>query len=159
MKIIVFSDSHGDISLMKRAIKAVGPDRVIHLGDYTRDALEIGKLFPELHLDVVKGNNDFTSSYPQDKVLDVAKKTLFLSHGDRYGVMLGLHRIAWKGRELGVDAVLFGHTHIPYLERVGGMWVMNPGCIGRSTFFSRSATYGLIEVSEDEITCEIRNIK
>lgn len=157
MKIIVFSDSHGDLSLMKSAIEAVGPDRAIHLGDYVRDAAELQRLYPNIPFDIVKGNNDFVTAYPQSKVLEIGGKTLYLSHGDRYAVKFGIERIAWKGKELGVDAVLFGHTHVPYLDRDGGMWIMNPGCIGHQTYLSKSPTYGLIEISGD-ITFEIVSI-
>ena len=27
----------------------------------------------------------------------------------------------------GCDAVLYGHTHLPEVERHGGVWILNPG--------------------------------
>jgi putative phosphoesterase len=27
----------------------------------------------------------------------------------------------------GCDAVVYGHTHVPQVERVDGIWVLNPG--------------------------------
>lgn len=27
----------------------------------------------------------------------------------------------------GCDAVVFGHTHLPLVERAGGVWLLNPG--------------------------------
>jgi putative phosphoesterase len=158
MKIIVFSDSHGEINLMRSAIQTCNPDRAVHLGDLVRDAEEVQRMFPNIPFDIVKGNNDIGSSYPQSKVLEIDGRKLYLSHGDRYAVKFGLERIMWQGRELGVDAVLFGHTHVPHLERIGDMWIMNPGCIGRHTYLSKRATYGLIEISQDKFCFEIMNI-
>jgi uncharacterized protein len=31
------------------------------------------------------------------------------------------------GRFPGADAVVYGHTHVPQAERVGGVWILNPG--------------------------------
>jgi uncharacterized protein len=25
------------------------------------------------------------------------------------------------------DAIVYGHTHVPQVERVGGVWILNPG--------------------------------
>lgn len=27
----------------------------------------------------------------------------------------------------GCDAVVYGHTHVPQAERIGGVWILNPG--------------------------------
>ena len=27
----------------------------------------------------------------------------------------------------GCDAVVYGHTHVPQVERFGGVWILNPG--------------------------------
>jgi hypothetical protein len=35
------------------------------------------------------------------------------------------HRLA--RRFPGCDAVVYGHTHVPQVERVGDVWVLNPG--------------------------------
>ena len=37
MKIAVFSDTHGNTGKMLRAVEALRPDAIVHLGDYERD--------------------------------------------------------------------------------------------------------------------------
>ena len=41
MKVIVFSDSHGDLNHMIAAVEQEEPDLVLHLGDYWEDAREL----------------------------------------------------------------------------------------------------------------------
>ena len=37
MRILVLSDSHGNVDNMARAVELTAPDRVLHLGDCQRD--------------------------------------------------------------------------------------------------------------------------
>ena len=48
MKVIVFSDSHGDLNHMIAAVEQEEPDLVLHLGDYWEDARELSWMYPEL---------------------------------------------------------------------------------------------------------------
>ena len=32
-----------------------------------------------------------------------------------------------SARFRGCDAVVYGHTHVPQVERVGEVWILNPG--------------------------------
>jgi len=48
------------------------------------------------------------------------------------------------------NIVLFGHTHVPYLEKVGGVWFMNPGSPTYPRGGSRPG-YGLIEINGAQI--------
>jgi putative phosphoesterase len=159
MKIFVFADSHMDTEPMLIAVEKGRPDRIIHLGDLTQDAEDLYAVFPEIGIDIVRGNNDYQSRYPSDKLLVLEGKRLFMSHGDRYGVKISLKRIIRKGHDESCDVLLFGHTHMPYIKKHGGMWVMNPGSAGRGFFgTSKSASYGVVEIAGGEFHCEIRKI-
>ena len=46
MKILVFSDSHGNVQNMEQAVRSDRPDYILHLGDVNSDARALGKLFP-----------------------------------------------------------------------------------------------------------------
>ena len=37
-------------------------------------------------------------------------KKIFITHGDLYGVKYGMTNIYYKGKEVGADIVLFGHS-------------------------------------------------
>lgn len=41
------------------------------------------------------------------------------------------------------DVILFGHTHVPVLRRVGQRWFVNPGSLGQPRHGLPSATYAL----------------
>ena len=38
MKILIFSDSHGDVDIMRDIVEKEKPDMIIHLGDSIKDA-------------------------------------------------------------------------------------------------------------------------
>ena len=41
VKLLLFSDSHGNVANMADAIRLERPDRVLHMGDLARDAEEL----------------------------------------------------------------------------------------------------------------------
>ena len=46
MKLLIFSDSHGNVANMEDAVRLERPDRVLHLGDLARDAQSLQEKFP-----------------------------------------------------------------------------------------------------------------
>ncbi len=54
----------------------------------------------------------------------------------------------------GCDAVLYGHTHVPQVERFGGVWILNPGS---PTERRRAPAHTLLElrVAGRELTPEL----
>ena len=60
-RILVFSDTHGNISRCIETIDNIKDvDLVIHLGDTVRDAAELEKIYPDIEFKYVSGNNDFS---------------------------------------------------------------------------------------------------
>ncbi|MBN1573635.1 MAG: YfcE family phosphodiesterase [Deltaproteobacteria bacterium] len=64
-----------------------------------------------------------------------------------------LKALAVRAKKEGARAVLFGHTHRPFLEVVGGVLAMNPGDVYPGAEWGH---IGTIEVSDREIRAEIR---
>ena len=56
------------------------------------------------------------SKYPKEGIIEVNRRKIFFTHGDLYGVKSSINNIYYRGRELGVDVVLFGHTHQQIIE-------------------------------------------
>ncbi|MEG0145820.1 MAG: metallophosphoesterase family protein, partial [Clostridia bacterium] len=52
-----------------------------------------------------------------------------LTHGNTYRVKQGLLMLAYGAREVGADIVLYGHTHIPSVDRDGPLLLINPGAL------------------------------
>ena len=102
-------------------------DLVLHAGDLSSLAFleELRALGPPVM--AVYGNAD----EPALKALLPAQRVV-----DLEGVRIGMTHVPGPaaGREArlvarfpGCDAVVFGHTHVAQVERVGDVWILNPG--------------------------------
>mgnify|MGYP000569725812 FL=1 len=145
-KVLVLSDSHGDVAAMERAAARERPDLILHLGDLCRDFDELRRRLPMTQaMQNVCGNCDGFTEVPDQRVLLVEGKRILMMHGHRYEVKLGYSRAMWAAREAEADILLCGHTHIALDRDLMGLHLMNPGsCRG-----SRG-TYGVIELGEGE---------
>lgn len=134
-KILVMSDSHASLSLMRLALKAVRPDAVVHLGDYYDDGQVMAEENSHIPFHQVPGNCDRYRCPDWDvqlKCYDVCGVRLFMTHGHNHGVKLSRHRLILEARKMGAQAALYGHTHAADCYQEDGMWVLNPGTCGSS---------------------------
>ena len=60
-------------------------------------------------------------------VIEIEGKKFLITHGHKYTVKYGLDKIYYRGLELGVDGVIFGHTHRKVALKEGNVWIINPG--------------------------------
>lgn len=128
MRIGVFSDSHGDISNAKRFFDSLAPlDCLFHLGDYAADGEKLSKLF-SCPVYAVRGNCDFRSEEPLERIVDLAGKRFLLLHSHQYYFADALR---YRGEEVHADMVLYGHTHVPDLSADGARLLLNPGSLSR----------------------------
>ena len=102
-------------------------DAILHCGDFSAQSVleELRSLGPPVH--GVRGNVDEPSLrklLPEELVVELEGAQIGMVHdpGPRVGREERLLR-----RFPGCAAVLFGHTHLPQVERSGGVWVLNPG--------------------------------
>ena len=87
MKILVFSDSHGNANSIRKALFAHKStvDLVIFLGDGVYDIEAIKADYPELSFFVVRGNCDFMcADVPKESVLDLDGVRFLVCHGHTY---------------------------------------------------------------------------
>lgn len=154
MKILVLSDSHSALRLMRSAVSALKPNAIVHLGDYYDDGLAIGEENPHIPFYQVPGNCDryrLTSIIPETICCDVCGVRLFMTHGHRHMVKMTRLTLEQDARASHAQAALYGHTHEPDCRLVDGMWVLNPGSCGHG-----GGTVGLIEVEDKQIlSCKI----
>ena len=149
MKILVLSDSHGNISNMLQAAERESPRLILHLGDCWRDGERLHDRLPELSLEQVPGNCDFRGSQPTERLLFLGDMRILMCHGHTYGVKSGMGGAIAAARAQRVDALLFGHTHEAFCDLLEDLWVMNPGSIGSLL----SPTYGIIRITEAGMVC------
>ncbi|MCR5826070.1 MAG: metallophosphoesterase [Oscillospiraceae bacterium] len=140
MKILVVSDSHGDVENMCRAVERERPDLVMHLGDGWHDAEVLRSRYPALPIEQVPGNCDFRGGTAATRILVYEGKRILLCHGHTLGVKGDLSILMREAMAQGVDVALFGHTHRPFVELRNGVWLLNPGSIGDY----RRPTYGTL---------------
>lgn len=159
MKILVLSDSHRAVGLMRTVVRKEKPDMIIHLGDLITDAEKLAEDFPHIPMERVKGNCD-EGMYPAEKLFTVEGKKIFICHGDGFGVNSGLLSLEMAAKEKGADIALYGHTHIPLYDFDGTLHIMNPGpCGGRHFLPGQKDSYGLIFIEKGEIFIRLMNIE
>ncbi|MFL5779533.1 MAG: metallophosphoesterase family protein [Chloroflexota bacterium] len=143
---------------LREGLTDAGVDLIIHLGDWT--GAEIPLLFEAIApLEGVAGNNDgpeLVARWGRGRVIEVDGLRLGLTHGD-----LGIGRTTPERARSTfardeVDAILFGHSHQPLIQRSSnGRWLINPGS---PTDKRREPRYSwaLLEIVAGEISPELR---
>ncbi|MBV8638464.1 MAG: metallophosphoesterase family protein [Candidatus Eremiobacteraeota bacterium] len=112
-----------------RGLRKAGVDVIAHCGDLTEPiAIELlEKIAPVI---AVAGNNDGKQLHKE-----LGERKIIEADEARIGIV---HGHAGKGRSTAdraynafaddtVDAILFGHSHIPYRARRDGVLMFNPG--------------------------------
>lgn len=132
MRIIVFSDSHGDVRCMDKAISAAGDiDAIIHLGDIERDVAYLEKNYSQYPIYAVLGNNDLfmagSGRRKTELAFELGGVKIYMCHGHTKGVRSGVGGVTAAAKERKCSVALYGHTHVPFDETVDGVLVFNPG--------------------------------
>ena len=81
MKLLVLSDSHGNVDNMARAVELTQPRHILHLGDCLRDAQALHERFPDLPMDTVPGNCDWGSFDQPERLLEFEGVRVLMMHG------------------------------------------------------------------------------
>lgn len=149
MRILVISDSHGKNDDVKQVLEQAGDiDMFIHLGDIERGPEYIRELAKcETHM--IAGNNDYDIALPDTDSFMIADKRVFITHGHRFYVGSGVERLREYALENGYDIVMYGHTHMPFLEIGKDVTILNPGSISYPRQDGRKHTFMLIEVDKE----------
>jgi putative phosphoesterase len=157
LRLLVISDTHlprGARCLPDACLRELErADLILHAGDFVTAAVldELREFAP---VEGVTGNMDdpeLCAALPSRRVLEAA--------GARIGMVHDAGSRAGRGARLGAsfpgcDAVVYGHTHVPQVERHGEVWILNPGS---PTERRRAPTRGLlvVEVSEGAVAPQL----
>ncbi len=150
MKVLVLSDSHGCASRMVDLFYEQNYRAVIFLGDVVRDIERLSIITGGIPVYRVKGNCDMFESAPDEQIIDIEGKLIFITHGHNYHVKSGYGAFINSALAKGVDVALCGHTHVQHYELVDKLIVANPGSIA-------SGYYGVLTIDKN-IDFELRNI-
>ncbi|MBB6735185.1 metallophosphoesterase family protein [Cohnella zeiphila] len=157
MRIGVVSDTH-----MPRAAKSLPAalvqafrrvDRILHAGDWT-DLSVLAHLSRIAPVDGVAGNNDgadIVRRLGYRKTIEVGPVRIGLVHGHGDGGRGATAERALKAfADDDVQAVVFGHSHIPMLEERDGVLLFNPGSPTDKRRQSRFSC-GLLDIEDGRI--------
>jgi len=151
MRVLVFSDSHGNFPQLLKAHELAGPvDYIIHLGDGAEDARQMEQLL-EVPVLRVAGNCDPDPGLPLELTLDLGPCRFYLTHGNRHLVKSGLRQLVERGIQVGAKVVLYGHTHRPAVQVEAGVLCVNPGTLKQG--FPKS--YAILTITGSEVQAEI----
>lgn len=144
MRILVVSDTHGDMRTLMKAVNAQpSVEIIVHCGDGDEQVQYLKDTIKDKMIIGVRGNCDWCSSLPSKEIISVCGKRIFITHGHLYNAKVGLYNIMCAAREEKADILLFGHTHNAMTYYEDGLYVMNPGsCSGYM------ASYGYIDITD-----------
>jgi putative phosphoesterase len=128
-----------------------GVTHILHGGDIGQPAilLALEQIAP---VTAVAGNTDDPGfHYPQTAVVELAGRKFLVQH------IVNPHALADPikarlARER-PDVVVFGHTHKPFSESIGGTRFFNPGYAGKSRF-GLERSVAILHCGEKEIQAE-----
>lgn len=127
MKIGVISDTHGYLDpLVLRQFSAV--EHILHAGDVgSRQVVaDLQALAP---VTVVAGNNDDPEDFPEVECVELGGVRFMACH--IVDPRAPSQRVARALLAHAPMAVVFGHTHRRFAERIDGRFYLNPGYSGR----------------------------
>lgn len=125
-------------------------DRIVHLGDHT-EAFVLDLLAAYAQTDAVAGNNDppdLVARLGTVGVVTVEEVRIGMTHGHLGPGRTTVDRAfaAFAGSVPPVEAIAFGHSHQPLIERRDGIWLLNPGS---PTDRRRQPTFSFITLDVD----------
>ncbi|HSP74082.1 MAG TPA: metallophosphoesterase family protein [Gaiellaceae bacterium] len=143
----VISDTHlprGARRLPEACLERLqAADLILHAGDLVAASFlaELRALGPPVQ--AVYGNMDepaVKAALPKEHVVEVGEARIGMVHipGPAAGREARL-----VARFPGCDAVVYGHTHVPQVERFEGVWILNPGS---PTERRRAPTHTMLEL-------------
>lgn len=143
LRFLIFSDTHNLREPMRELYARYPNDGIIHLGDHWADARWMLQQTAGHPVYAVKGNCDYGAEGPEDQLLELGGVKLLLMHGHRFGVKSGYGGALAEAKRRGARVVLFGHTHIPFMEEREGILMLNPGSLRNP-----QREYAILEIEE-----------
>lgn len=154
MRIGVISDTHGSKLAIERGVKCAGDvSEWLHLGDFSSDA-EYLKEITGLPVTAVCGNCDGLSKTPSEFVKTIGGVRIFMTHGHIYDVNSTYQRLRYRAEELECTVALYGHTHMPHLEKQGDLMILNPGSALRPIGVPKPSI-AVLTIENAEVNAEI----
>jgi putative phosphoesterase len=145
----VISDTHGTLDRKVGELFA-GVDHILHAGDIGNDSVLHGleRIAP---VTAVEGNCDCNLELGETKMLVLGGLRFVLRHiFDARSPGGEMRKLLHREKP---HVIIFGHTHVPCIERWGDMILFNPGYAGRQRF-KLPRSVGIIRCDELGISAQ-----
>jgi len=143
----VISDTHG--LLRPEALAALqGSDRIIHAGDIGDPAI-LDRLAEIAPVTAVRGNVDreaWAKNIAETELLEVDGASIYILHI--------LENLDLQPKAAVIQAVIYGHSHVPKQETKDGVLYFNPGSAGPRRF-QLPVTVGKLIIDAGKIRSQV----
>lgn len=147
MRIVVFSDSHGNAAVLPKVIERhPEAEAYIFLGDGEREFIDLFERHPHKLMRGVRGNCDWNSRLPLVDILTVNRKRIFITHGHSFYVKRGLSDLLDEAKKNKANILLYGHTHMASADYRGGIYLLSPGSVAQPR--DSGPSYGYVDITE-----------
>ena len=148
-RIGIISDTHG--LLRPEAERALtGVEHIIHAGDIGRPEI-IDALRRIAPVTAIRGNVDngeWAREYPDTNLVRLAGKSIYVLHD---------LKTLQADPAAGIDVIIYGHSHMPKTDAVGGVLYLNPGSAGPRRF-KLPITLATLEVTREGMRPKIHDL-
>lgn len=138
MKIVVASDSHGNVDAIEHIFQNEKFDYFIFCGDGVDD---FSSFYFDARLNLIAGNCDWFCRYPSEQTIILNNRKIFVTHGHKYYVKNSIEKLVKEAKNIGAEIVLYGHTHRQKFENIDGIFFVNPGTL-------KLGQYAIVEIQE-----------
>ena len=134
-----------------------GCDIIIHAGDLTDASILTAFKGKEIH--AVCGNmcNRHTrQTLPEEKVIVLDGFVIGVTHGagPRHTIE---DRVLLRFPE--ADCIVFGHTHTPMCQKIGGTLLINPGSFQGTGTYGAPGTYAILKIDKNGLDAGIHSLQ
>ncbi len=159
MRIIVFSDTHGNVAAAKQVfeINKNTCDHFIFLGDGLKELALMKELYPDKKVYCVSGNCDAPTCYSSD-VIEIFKTKIFITHGHYLNVKESHDTLIQRAKEENAVMALYGHTHCRYYKYEHGLHILNPGSASQPKD-GLPPSYAFIDLTPYNISCALVDLE
>lgn len=122
--------------------------------------------------EVTDENKEFLKTLNENIKFEVENQKVLLVHGSPRKINQYLFfnhpdsSIKKMMEEYDADIMVTGHTHLPYVKKIGDKLIINDGSVGKQKphhkkqeFFSTEAKYLILNIEEESVSTEIRSIR
>lgn len=177
MKIGVISDSHGNVDAVEHLVQWFTHNKckkIIHLGDdwddisiqIQKDSKKSSPKEEKKQIEIIKVPGVFSDYYKDSKipnrlVFEFEEWKVLLTHtqkSHKNDLPKDLKPEALiKSKE--VEVILYGHTHIPLIDRKEGVIYINPGHLNTSDKRGHPMSFAIIEFEKGFLSVKIVDFK